>query len=34
MQIMWMVTVTLMLALGGVLALALATRLGDRARRR
>jgi hypothetical protein len=34
MQVIWMVTVTLMLALGGVLALALVTRLADRTRRR
>jgi hypothetical protein len=34
MQVIWMVTVTLMLALGGVLALALVTRLGAWTRRR
>ena len=34
MQVIWMVTVTLMLALGGVLALALVTRLGACTRRR
>jgi hypothetical protein len=34
MQVIWMVTVTLMLALGGVLALALVTRLGVWTRRR
>jgi hypothetical protein len=34
MQVIWMVTVTLMLALGGVLTLALVTRLGAWTRRR
>jgi len=34
MQIIWMVTVTLVLALSGVLALALVAHVGDRARRR
>jgi hypothetical protein len=33
MQVIWMVMVTLALALSGVLALALVTRLGDRTRR-
>jgi hypothetical protein len=32
MQVIWMVTVTLMLALGGVLALALVAHVGDRRR--
>jgi hypothetical protein len=34
MQVIWMVTVTLMLALSGVLALALVAHVGDRTRRR
>jgi hypothetical protein len=34
MQVIWMVMVTLMLALGGVLALPLVTRLADWTRRR
>jgi hypothetical protein len=34
MQVIWMVTVTLMLALGGVLALALVAQIADRTRRR
>jgi len=34
MQVIWMVTVTLMLALGGVLALALVAHVADRTRRR
>jgi hypothetical protein len=33
MQVIWMVTVTLVLALSGVLVLALVTRLADRTRR-
>jgi hypothetical protein len=34
MQVIWMVMVTLVLALSGVLALALVAHVGDRARRR
>jgi hypothetical protein len=34
MQVIWMVTVTLMLALSGVLALALVAHIADRTRRR
>ena len=34
MQVIWMVTVTLMLALSGVLALALVAHIADRPRRR
>jgi hypothetical protein len=34
MQVVWMVTVTLVLALSGVLALALVAHVADRARRR
>jgi hypothetical protein len=34
MQVIWMVMVTLMLALSGVLGLALVAHIGDRARRR